>query len=340
MADRIGRDRLYAITGIQLLSINTAFQLAAHDREEMARAERLLLLPDLLVQELTGAVGAERSNASTTALLDAGTGEWSLEILDALAVDPALLPEVRPATAPAGSFRDVPVHLVGSHDTASAFVATPVVPGPGSVVVSSGTWVLVGAERPAADTSDAARAANFSNEGGALGGVQFLKNVMGLWMLEQCRAGWGSPAIDDLVAEAAAAPPPDQLVDATDARFLAPDDMEREVRAAAGLSAGAPRALVTRTIVESIAHATAHVVDELGGFLGHPVTELLVVGGGARMALMNSLLAQHTGLPVHVGSPEATAIGNALVQGIALGVWPDLTAARAELASRQVSARR
>ena len=201
--------------------------------------------------------------------------------------------------------------------------------------------MLVGAERAAADTSDAARAANFSNEPGALGGVRFLKNVMGLWMLEQCRAGWGCPAARRSrrrgCGRAATA---DQLVDATDARFLAPADMEREVRAAAGLPAAPPQALVAR-MHPRLARARHRPRGRRARRLPRrPGDRAAVVGGGAQNALLNRLLAEASGLPVARRPREATALGNALVQGIALGVWPDLTAARAELASRQASARR
>jgi rhamnulokinase len=331
-AERIGPDHLHAVTGIQLLPFNTIFQLAAHDRSELTRAARLLLLPDLLVRTLTGFEGAERSNASTTALLDAHTGAWSAELLEAVDVDPALLPPVVPAGLAVGSWRGVGVHTVGSHDTASAFVAVPGVPGPGSVVVSSGTWVLVGAERPAADTSEKARAANFSNEAGALGGVRFLKNVTGFWLLEQCRAAWGNPTIAELVAAAAGVSRPVGVVDPADGRFLAPADMEAEIRAAAGLGAAASRAEVVRCILESIATATAAVAGELAAITGIPVDELLVVGGAARIRLMNELYRDHAGVPVTVGSPEATALGNAVVQGLALGRFERLEDARRWLA--------
>jgi rhamnulokinase len=331
--ERIGAERLHAITGIQLLPLNTIFQLAAHDRSELDRAARLLLLPDLLVRVLTGFEGAERSNASTTALLDARTGAWSAELLAAIGVDAALLPRVVPAGLPAGAWRGVGVHTVGSHDTASAFVAVPGVPGPGTVVVSSGTWVLVGTERPAADTSEQARAANFSNEAGALGGVRFLKNLTGFWLLEQCRAAWGNPDVAELAAAAAGVDGPVGLVDPNDARFLAPADMEAEIRAAAGLGAAASRAAVVRCILESIAAATARVAGELAAVTGTPVTELLVVGGAARIRLMNQLYGRHTGVPVTVGSPEATALGNAVVQGLALGRFEGLQDARRWLAT-------
>lgn len=330
VVETIGARRLYEITGIQLMPINTIFQLAAHDPGMLAAADRLLLLPDLLVHVLTGHVGAERSNASTTALLDAATGAWSEELLDAVEVPRHLFPPVLDATTRVGAYRDVPLHLVGSHDTASAVAAVPGVPGPGTAFVSSGTWVLVGREQERADTSEVAEGANFSNERGAVGGIRFLKNVMGFWMLEQCRAAWGMPAIEDLVTEAREAGDV-PLVDATDERFLAPDDMEAEIRRAAGVTDDVDRAVVTRIILESIAHATAGVVAELGHVTGVPVDELQVIGGGVRMAFMNELFATHTGLPVRVGSPEATALGNALVQGVALGVFDDLDAARTRL---------
>jgi rhamnulokinase len=331
-AERIGADHLYAVTGIQLLHLNTVFQLAAHDRSELGRAARLLLLPDLVVRTLTGFDGAERSNASTTALLDARTGAWSAELLEAVGLDPALLPPIVPAGLAVGSWRGVDVHTVGSHDTASAFVGVPGVPGPGSVVVSSGTWVLVGAERPAPDTSGKAREANFSNEAGALGGVRFLKNVTGFWLLERCRAAWGNPAVEELAAAAAEVRGPVRLVDPGDARFLAPADMEAEIRAAAGLGAAASRAEVVRCILESIASAAARITDELVAVTGTPVDELLVVGGGARIRLMNELYGRHAGVPVTVGSPEATALGNAVVQGLALGRFERLEDARRWLA--------
>jgi rhamnulokinase len=227
----------------------------------------------------------------------------------------------------------VPVHTVGSHDTASAFVAVPGVPGPGTVVVSSGTWVLVGTERPAVDTSERARAANFSNEAGALGGVRFLKNLTGFWLLEQCRAAWGDPDVAELAAAAAAVDGPVGLVDPNDDRFLAPADMEAEIRAAARLGAAASRAAVVRCILESIAAATARVVGELAAITGTPVRELLVVGGAARIRLMNELYGRHAGVPVTVGSPEATALGNAVVQGLALGHFQSLQDARGWLAA-------
>ena len=330
---RIGAERLYRITGIQLMPINTIFQVAAHDPAELSRAARLLLLPDLLVHALTGTEGTERSNASTTGLFDARTGTWSTELLEVVGLGPHVVPPVVSAGDPSGYWRGIPICTVGSHDTASAFVAVPGVPSPRTAIVSSGTWVLVGVERPEPDTSETARTANFSNEAGALGGIRFLKNVIGFWMLEQCRLAWGDPPLEALVSASALVEGPVPLVDATDARFLAPVDMEAEIRSAAGLGEAASKAEVIRCVLESIAAATARVVDEVGTVTGTTVVELLVVGGAARIRFMNELYARHSGRSVTVGSPEATALGNAVVQGIALGRFEDLTDARRWLAT-------
>lgn len=327
-AARVGADRLYELTGIQLMPINTIFQLAAHDPDELRRAHRLLLLPDLLVAHLTGHHGTERSNASTTALLDTAGQAWVPELLETIGVDVELFAPLQNAGVRAGTWADVPVHVVGSHDTASAFIARPGVPDPGSVVVSSGTWVLVGIERTEVDVSSEAREANFSNERGALGGIRFLKNVMGFWLLERCRSAWGDPPIETLVAQAMDIDGPVPTFDATEDRFLSPNDMEATIRQAAGLDAAADRAVLVRSILESIAVAAAEVVGQLATVTGIEVTELHLVGGGVRMDAMNRLLAEHTGLPVVVGSPEATSIGNAALQGLALGRFDTLDDAR------------
>lgn len=332
VADRLGRERLYSLTGIQLMGINTVFQLAAHDREELAAAEGLLMLPELLVSALTGVRTGERSSAGTSGLVDLATGDWSGELLDGIGVDRRLLPELCPATTPVGEWLGVPVHLVGGHDTASAVAAIPGPPAAGAAFVSSGTWMLVGAERPTPDTSPAAMAANFSNEPGVLGGVRFLKNVMGLWLFEQCRAQWDDPPIDDLVRGAEQVDAADvPTFDATHERFLAPADMEAEIRDAARLPFSAGRDVLVRSIFASLAEAAAGTITELGTFLGEPVSEIHVIGGGAQNGLLNRLIGEATGLPVHVGPIEATALGNALVQGIALGRYADLDAARASL---------
>jgi rhamnulokinase len=333
VVDRLGAGRLYARSGIQLMAINTIFQLAVHDRRELAAADRLVMLPELVVHALTGLALGERTSAATTALVDVRSGEWCWDLIEAIGVDPRLLPPILAAPAPAGHWRGIPVHLVGGHDTASAVVAMPGRPCSQAAFVSSGTWLLVGTERSHPDTRPQAREANFSNEAGALGGVRFLKNVVGFWLLEQCCRVWGNPPVDDLVAAAARLPWGGPVVDVADARFAAATDMPAEIRSAAGLRASAGPAEITRCILESLAIATAHVVEELNGLLEQPVDSLHILGGATGNYLLKQLLEERCQLPVRSGPAEAAALGNALVQGIALGRFDGLDQARRCLAT-------
>jgi rhamnulokinase len=338
VVDRVGEESLYAIAGVQLLPLNTIFRLAVHDRDELGRARRLLMLPELLVHHLTGEVTAERTSAGTTGLVDIGTGDWSPALLDVVGVARDLMPSIRAAGHRAGEWRGVPVHLVGGHDTASAVVAMGPAAGPRSAFVSAGTWVLVGREQPAPDVSDAARLANFTNEIGALGGVRFLKNLAGWWLIEGCRRAWGDPPVATLLEDAASLGTPwpvaGPLLDVGDPRYLNPPDMVTEVTAGLGLERESPPALVAAGIVESLAVGTARVVDELVSIDElAPIAEVVVFGGGSRSELYRQAVARHAGLPVVTGPVEATALGNALVQGIALGIYADLADARSCLAA-------
>ncbi len=328
VADRLGRDRLYTATGLQLMGINTVFQLAVHDRAELDRAATLLMIPELLVHQLTGAVTGEVTSAGTSGLVDVHTGEWSTALIDDLGLSRSLFPTIARATAAVGAWHGIPVYLVGGHDTASAVAARPPDAPDASAFVATGTWFLVGAERAAPDVSDAARAANFSNEAGALGGTRFLKNVTGLWLLERCRAKWGDPPLEPLVAAAAACPPGGPVIDPNDPAFANPTDMPGAIAAAAGWDASVDRGRMVRCIFDSIAARTAAVVDELSGFLGGQVARLDLLGGATQSAFLCQLVAEATGIEVVVGAAEATALGNALVQGVALGRFADLPAAR------------
>jgi rhamnulokinase len=332
VVERIGAEHLYAISGIQLMAINTIFQLAVHERAELAAAHRLLMLPELMVCALTGTLTGERTSAGTTALVDVRNGDWSKELIRAIEVDPAIFPEIAQPPQRAGRWRGVPVHLVAGHDTASAVAALPGPRQPGAAFISSGTWMLVGAERPQADTSEAARRANFSNEPAAVGGVRFLKNVIGLAMLERCRTAWGSPPIGEIVEAASKVASGGPVIDAMDPRFLDPDDVEHEVREASGLLPTAGRAEVARCILDSLAASAVQVIEELASLLGAPIPEVCIVGGGSQNRLLNRLIEQRSGLPVRTGSPEATALGNGLLQAVALGYFGDLDEARLELA--------
>jgi rhamnulokinase len=326
VVDRIGETELYETTGIQLQPFNTIFQLAAHDRSELERARHLLLLPELLVHDLTGEVWAERTSAGTTGLVDLATGSWSTALLDAVDVDAHVFAPIFPAATLAGRWRGIPVHLVGGHDTASAVAGMGATVGTDAAFVSAGTWMLVGREQPAPCTEDWARKANFTNEVGVLGGTRFLKNLAGSWLIEGCRTAWGNPPLTSVLAAAEAIDNDGPIVDVTDARFLHPDDMLAEVTAAAGLPRDADPAVVVRCIVESLVAGTAGVLDQLGG-----VSEVHVFGGGGQSGLFRRRLAEQTGVPVLAGPVEATALGNALVQGIGLGLYTDLTDARRRL---------
>jgi rhamnulokinase len=327
VAEQLGDADLYRRTGVQLLPINTIFQLAAHDPDELRRAGRLLMLPELVAYELSGTGAGERTNAGTTGLLELATGAWASDLAEAVGVDPEILPPVESGGRLLGEYRGVPVHLVAAHDTACAVAATPLENGASRAFLSAGTWFLVGIERADTDTSEAARKANFSNELGALGGYRFLKNVTGFWLLEQCLAGWNDADGSELL-DAAAGVPRDavRLFDVQDERFLVPPRMEDEVRAAAALPPDASRAVVVRSILESIAAAVAEVVDELRRT--HPIEELAVVGGGAASAFVLQLLAERAEVRVIRGAVEATALGNAILQGIAVGRFGDLAEAR------------
>jgi rhamnulokinase len=326
--DQMGPERLYGITGIQLMAINTIFQLAAHDRRELDGAARLAMLPDLVVRHLCGADVAERTSAGTSAMVDITTGDWSKELVEFLELDPNLLAPISAATTFAGSFEGVPVHLVGGHDTASAVAARPSRSARDTAFVSSGTWLLVGAERPEADASEAARLANFSNEPGVLGGARFLKNVVGFWLLEQARAAWGNPSMTDVVRAAAALPAGGPVVDVSRPAYWVPGDVEAMVRSEARLPATAGRDAVGRVLLDSMVAATRGVLEELAGFVGAPIAAIDLLGGGSRFPELVALMADGCGVPVRTGPVEATALGNALVQGIALGRFADLEEAR------------
>ena len=284
------------------------------------------MLPELVAYELTGAAVGERSNAGTTGLLDVATGSWANDLAEAVGVSPAMLPAVEPAGRLLGEHRGVPVHLVAAHDTACAVAASPLGPADRGFL-SAGTWFLVGVERPAADTSETARAANFSNEPGAAGGYRFLKNVPGFWLLERCASEWGDTTARELLDLPGAGEQIGNVFDVREERFLAPERMADEVRTAAGLAADAPRAAVVSSIVRSIAAGVASVIDELRSI--QPLSELAIVGGGAASPVVRRAVEEAAGVRLVAGPAEATALGNALLQGIALGRFETLGAARA-----------
>lgn len=335
LSDRLGQESLYATTGLQLLPFNTIYQLAAEPRLPAAR--RLLMIPDLLAYWLTGEQGAEITNASTTQLVDVRARAWSAELMRRTGVDPLLFPEIRESGTRIGDTdTGVPVLAVGSHDTASAVVGVPA-GGPNFAYISCGTWSLVGVELPEPVLTEDSRLANFTNELGVDGTVRYLRNVMGLWLLQESVRTWtdaGRPVdVADLLGEAANLPALVSIVDPNAAEFLPPGDMPARI-ARACRRTGQPEpdgpAAIVRCIVDSLALAHRRAVNDAARLSGRQVDVVHVVGGGSRNELLCQLTADACGLPVVAGPTEATAIGNVLVQARALGaIDGDLTDLRA-----------
>jgi rhamnulokinase len=332
---------LFARTGVQELPFTTIYQLFV-DRPAAAHA---LLIPDLFGYWLTGEPATELTNASTTGLLDVHTRQWDDGLFGTLGLARPF-PDLRPPGTPLGRLLPevaaetgldrATVSLVGSHDTASAVAGVPA-SGADFAYISCGTWSLVGVELPAAVTTPQARAANFSNELGVDGTVRFLRNVMGLWLLQESVRTWerdGSTVdLDALLAAAAALPGGRSVIDPDRAEFLPPGDMPARLRAECERT-GQPvpdgPAALTRCILDSLAAAYGRVVREAAALSGRPVEVVHLVGGGARNALLCQLAADACGLPVVAGPVEAAAYGNVLVQARTAGV---LSGSLAELRS-------
>ena len=334
---------LYAVTGIQHLPFNTIYQVAAAaGTPALAAAQTLLLVPDLLAYWLTGAIGAEVTNASTTALLDVATRTWSTALMERAGIPAKLFPALRQpgevigpvhrGTADDGGRiagpggQALPLIAVGSHDTASAVAAVPA-QGKNFAYISSGTWSLVGMELDQPVLTEASRAANFTNEAGLDGTVRYLRNVSGLWLLQECLRSWGDTAgsLPHLLAEAAAVPPLRFVLDADDPVFFPAGDMPGRIRdwlAGRGLPAPASPAETVRCVLDSLALAYRRALLTAQELSRRPADVVHVVGGGSRNELLCQLTADATGLPVVAGPAEATALGNVLVQARALGAAP------------------
>ncbi|PZF82098.1 rhamnulokinase [Jiangella anatolica] len=333
---KVGERELYDVTGLQFLPFNTIYQLAAEPADRLGRATHALLVPDLLTYWLTGTLGTEVTNASTTGLLDVRSGDWAKALFDALGLPRDLFPALRrpgdvvgpllPAVLEeTGLAPSAVVTAVGSHDTASAVVGVPAA-DERFAYISCGTWSLVGVELDAPVLTPAGRAANFTNEGGVDGTVRYLRNVMGLWLLSESIATWertGPPAdLPALLAAAADVPAGGPVFDPDDPVFLPPGDMPARIAGvlrADGARVPGTRAELVRCILDSLAAAYARTVRAASELSGRPVDVVHLVGGGARNELLCRLTADACGLPVLAGPVEATALGNVLVQARAHG---------------------
>jgi rhamnulokinase len=344
----VTRREMYDVTGLQQLPFNTIYQLvSALGTAQLDAAETLLLVPDLLGFWLTGQVGAEVTNASTTQLLDVGTRTWATELAERVGVPWRILPALRKpgdvvgpvlpgVAAVMGVDYEVPVIAVGSHDTASAVVAVPADAGASFAYISSGTWSLVGVELDEPVLSDEAMDANFTNEGGVDGTVRFLRNVMGLWVLSETMRAWSTRGEDvelsALLAAAAGSPPLRSVIDIDAPVFLAPGDMTARIAAACpACNQPVPQTQpeIARCVLDSLALAYRRNVRLAASLSGRAVDVVHLVGGGVRNELLCQLTADACGVPVLAGPVEAAALGNVLVQARALGAdLPDLSAMR------------
>ena len=333
--------RLYQRTGIQMMEINTICQLFALARQaapELAEARSLLLIPDLLRHWLGADLAAERTNASTTQLLGP-EGAWEASLATAIGVDPGILPRVvdsyETVGGHAGPGGSIPIIAGAAHDTAAAVAGTPL--SAGAAFISSGTWSLVGMELPGPVISDRARVLNMSNEHGVAGTTRFLRNVMGLWLLQECRRAWAGEdgqATDyaTLVELAGRVEPGRFLLDPDDVSFLRPGDMPAAVAAfCAGIGGPVPtsRAEVIRCVIDSLALRYRWVIDALQKCTNRTVERVNIVGGGSQNSLLCQATADATGVVVEAGPAEATVLGNLIVQAVATGSLASLEEGRA-----------
>jgi rhamnulokinase len=331
----MSHEDLYAISGMQFMPINSVYQFTA-DRlaGRVQPGDLALLIPDLIGYWLTGVAVAERTNASTTGLFDVRRREWSGEIAERLSLEPSLFPRLVDPGTELGPLlpgvaseigAQVPVVAVGSHDTASAVVGVPA-QDDDFAYVSCGTWGLVGVELDAPVLTDAARAANFTNEGGLDGTTRFLQNVTGLWLQSESIRTWereGRTLELPTLIDAAAALPSGSVFDANDLRLLPPGDMPARIAqccAEAGQPVPQSPAEFVRAINESLAEAFARAVRQAAELSGKAVKVIHIVGGGSQNSLLCQLTADRSGLPVIAGPVEATALGNVLVQARAAGL--------------------
>jgi rhamnulokinase len=318
------------------MPINTVFQLLADEGSAaLQAAQRIALVPDLLALWLCGELANERTNASTTGLLDARSGEWASEVISELGLPERLFgPLAEPGTELGPllghhDLGDTPVYAVASHDTASAFAAVAV--DEHAAVLSSGTWSLLGLELPEPVLSDAARDATLTNERGIDGTTRLLKNVMGLWLLEESRRCWGDTSYDELHELAKEAEPDVPLFDPDADEFLRPGDMPARIAAACertGQPAPDGVGATVRSILVSLACKYRWTLERLEAVSGRDVRRIHVIGGGARNDLLCRLTADLCGREVLAGPVEATALGNVLVQARGAGELASLAELR------------
>ncbi len=351
-------EELYSRAGIQKTPFNTIYQLWALKKEhpeELAKAEKLLMIPEYLNYRLTGNIVHEYTDSSTSSLLDAAKKDWDWELIERLGLPKKIFGKLEMPGAEVGEYRGAKVVLAALHDTASAYLAVPARDDK-AVYLSSGTWSLLGVENMEPITTAASCAANFTNEGGAWGRYRYLKNIMGLWMIQSIRrelngvsyvAGKDGEATREALRRLsdyqkgreytfadlsmmARGNPYNITVDVNNSRFLNPASMIGEVIAAAEEEGPAPATIseLMQCVYKSLADCYADAIANLSELTGRTYTSINIVGGGCQDKYLNALTAEATGLEVFAGPVEGTAIGNLIVQMIALGDFADLAEAR------------
>ncbi len=351
-------DELYARCGIQKTSFNTIYQLWALKKEhpeQLEKAASFLMIPEYLNYALTGNIVHEYTDSSTTSLLDAAKKDWDYDLIEKLGLPRRIFGRLEMPGATVGEYKGIKVVLPAMHDTASAYLAVPARDDK-AVYLSSGTWSLLGVENDAPITTGASCAANFTNEGGAWGRYRFLKNIMGLWMIQSIRRELNGVQYVEGKAADATAEALETLadyekgreysfqdlsmmargngynvtVDVNDQRFLNPKSMIAEVSAAAAENGLAPATVgdLMQCVYRSLAECYADAIATLSDITGKTYTSINIVGGGSKDKYLNSLTAEATGLEVFTGPVEGTAIGNLIVQMIAGGEFASLAEAR------------
>ena len=366
--ETVPREQLYARTGIQIMNFNSIFQLYAQTLEGDAAlrdAKAILFMPDLLSYLLTGNMVCEYTDASTSGMMDQASRQFNKGLLEELGIrTDMLLSIVQPGTQ-VGEYDGIPVIAVAGHDTASAIAAVPAADEK-FAYLSSGTWSLMGIEVPAPIINEDSARLNFTNEGGIEGTTRFLKNITGMWLLEECRRIWKAAGKEysypELMAMATAEKDFPGRINPDDPRFAAPADMVAEIKSvleispratlgrndsvviasassviSSGAEGGVEKSVTDAQIVSCIYHSLAErykeVLAMLQGFAPFRIEKLHIIGGGSANALLNQWTADALGIPVVAGPTEATALGNVMVQAKAAGLVRDRWDIRRRIAS-------
>jgi rhamnulokinase len=342
LTKKIGKERIYSTTGIQFLPINTIYQLyASRNLPEYKKADKFLMLPDLINFLFTQKISTEVTNASSTQALNTRTREWDYELIKLAGIREELFTELHEPGALLGAVRGfdvldgINVVATASHDTAAAIAGVPFTNRESEAYISSGTWSLVGVELDAPVLTQEAFEANITNELGVDGTVRALKNVTGMWILEECRRVWHSEGRDyemsELLELASAAQSFSTLIDPNDPLFAPPGGMPQRIhtycveRALTPPESDGEYAIC---ILNSLAHAYKKTIDEISAVTGRTITLIHILGGGSQNNLLNQLTANICGVTVKTGPVEATLYGNIAIQAISAGAVSDLKAAR------------